>query len=75
MEQPREKLATQMDTAMLAELRLQAKTEGRDLDTLITEAVRQYLAAKRDEAPRAHVMETYRATLDEYHEVYKKLAE
>tara|TARA_R110002073_G_scaffold92783_3_gene217318 strand:+ start:2891 stop:3118 length:228 start_codon:yes stop_codon:yes gene_type:complete len=75
MEQPREKFATQMDAAILAELRLQAKTEGRELDVLITEAVAHYLATKRDSTPRAHVMETYQATLEEYDEVYKKLAE
>ena len=44
-EQPsREKFATQMDSAMLADLRALAKTEGRQLQSLVEEAVGNLIA-------------------------------
>ena len=75
MDQPREKFATQMDAAILAELRLQAKTEGRQIQSLIEEAVSALLAARKSGDRRAHVMELHEAAVAKYEAVYKKLAE
>ncbi|MGN6422762.1 MAG: hypothetical protein ACTHLA_05575 [Asticcacaulis sp.] len=42
----REKFATQMDSAMLADLRALAKTEGRQLQSLVEEAVGSWRLAE-----------------------------
>tara|TARA_R110000868_G_scaffold51823_6_gene163851 strand:- start:1013 stop:1240 length:228 start_codon:yes stop_codon:yes gene_type:complete len=75
MEQPREKFATQMDAAILAELRLQAKTEGRQIQSLIEEAVSSLLAARKAGDRRTRIMELHEASVAKYEAVYKKLAE
>lgn len=75
MDQLRKKFATQMDAAILAELRLQAKTEGRQIQSLIEEAVSALLAARKSGDRRARIMELHEASVAKYEAVYQKLAE
>ncbi|MEA1941490.1 MAG: hypothetical protein U9P68_04505 [Pseudomonadota bacterium] len=75
MGQPREHFSAELDATLLAELKSLAEAEGRDLQTLVDEAIAGLLASKKPKKVRDHVMETYKATHDEYAEVYKKLAE
>ena len=71
--QPREKFATQMDSALLAELRALAKSEGRQLQSLIEEAVGKLLETRQ--TPAISVTDALKMSLDQFGPLYKKLAE
>ena len=70
----REKFATQVSAKMLAALRKIAEKEGRQLQSLIEEAVTDLLEKRRLGKPRPHVLEAYQRSHDSYRELYKKLA-
>ena len=70
----REKFATQIDSKLLAELRALAKEEGRQLQTLVEEAVEQLIDAHRSNRARPHVMAAYQKSHGRYASLYKKLA-
>jgi hypothetical protein len=73
--QSREKFATQMDSAMLAELRALAKTEGRQLQSLLEEAVGKLIAERNAPKPVLSVKDAIRMSVEQYAPLYKKLAE
>jgi Flp pilus assembly protein TadB len=70
----REKFATQINAETLAEVRRIAETEGRQLQSLMDEALGDLLEKRRQSRPRAHVMSAYQRSHDPYGELYKKLA-
>ena len=70
----REKLATQLDSSLLCELRQLAKTEGRQIQALIEEALVDLMEKRKHERPRTHVMEVYRQSLKGRERVYRQLA-
>jgi hypothetical protein len=70
----REKFATQVNAETLAEVRGLAETEGRQLQSLIDEALSDLLEKRRQSKPRAHVMNAYQRSHEPYSELYKKLA-
>ena len=70
--QPREKFATQMDSAMLAELRALAKSEGRQLQSLIEEAVGKLLETRQTSEPDFEAL--MKRNHDRYASVFEKLA-
>ena len=70
----REKFATQVNAETLAEVRRMAKAEGRQLQSLVDEALSDLIEKRRQDRPRAHVMSAYRRSHDAYAELYKKLA-
>ncbi len=72
--QPREKFATQMDSALLADLRKLARSEGRQLQSLVEEAVGNLLDQRRTGKARPHVMQAYRASVEQFRPLYEKLA-
>jgi plasmid stabilization system protein ParE len=51
-----------------------ADREGRQLQSLIEEALDDLLEKRRTGRPRSHVMEAYERSVARYSEVYKKLA-
>lgn len=71
----REKFATQVDAELLSAVRTLAQTEGRQIQTLVDEALTDLLEKRRQDRPRGHVMAAYRASHDRYGPLYKKLAE
>ena len=71
----REKFATQVRSETLATLRSLAKSEGRQLQALVDEALSDFIDKRQRARPRAHVMAAYEATHDKYGEPYAKLAE
>jgi hypothetical protein len=73
--QAREKFATQVDTEILAAVRDLARSEGRQLQALVDEALADLLEKRRQGRPRAHVMQAYQASHGQFAELYKKLAE
>jgi len=76
MESPaREKFATQVNADLLASVRALAKTEGRQIQALVDEALADLLEKRQQARPRPHVMAAYQASHDTFAPLYKKLAE
>jgi hypothetical protein len=74
MSTAKEKFATQVTSAILAEVRAIAQSEGRQLQALVDEALTDLIEKRRNTRPRAHVMSAYGASHEKYAELYEKLA-
>ena len=70
----REKFATQVDAKTLAAVRRVAEKEGRQLQSIIEEALTDLLEKRRMGKPRSHVLTAYERSHEQYGELYKKLA-
>jgi len=70
----REKFATQVDSELLASVRALAKSEGRQLQALVDEALAGLIEQRRQSAARPHVMSAYRAGRTRYASLLEKLA-
>lgn len=70
----REKFATQVDAKTLAAVRRLAEKEGRQLQSVVEEALIDLLEKRRVGKPRAHVMSAYQRSHESFGELYKKLA-
>jgi hypothetical protein len=75
MSPARVKWSTQVDPVALEELKGVARREGRQLQALVDEAVRDVIEKHKAAKPRPEVMALHRASMDRYSAVYKKLAE
>ena len=75
MAQTCEKFATQVDGALLADLRGLAKQEGRQIQALVEEAITALIEQRRQGAVRPHVLGAYQKSHARYAPLYKKLAE
>lgn len=73
--QAREKIETQVNAEILAAVRGLAKSEGRQFQALIDEALADLLEKRRQSKPRANVMAAYQASHGKFGPLYKKLAE
>ena len=71
----REKFATQVSSETLTQVRRLAETEGRQLQSLVDEALSDLLEKRKQTQPRAHVMSAYQRSLEPFGELYKKLAQ
>lgn len=71
----REKFATQVDSELLSAIRDLARSEGRQLQTLVDEALADLLEKRRQDRPRRHVMAAYQRSHERFAPLYKKLAE
>ena len=74
MAQTREKFATQVDSALLADVRALAKSEGRQLQALVDEALAALIEQRRQGRARSHVMAAYEASHERFASLYEKLA-
>ncbi len=70
----KEKFATQVNPEVLAAVRGIAHGEGRQLQALIDEALRDLIAKRKNSRPRTHVMAAYGTSHEQYAELYQKLA-
>lgn len=75
MSTAREKFATQVDSALLDSVRKLAKSEGRQIQAVVEEALRAHVAAKNGTSGREHVMAAYLQSTERFSGLYKKLAE
>jgi hypothetical protein len=75
MQPNREKFATQVDSQILATVRSLAHQEGRQLQSLIDEALADLIDKHKNARPRPHVMGAYLASHEKFGPLYKKLAE
>ncbi|MBB2163274.1 hypothetical protein HLH26_01760 [Gluconacetobacter sp. 1b LMG 1731] len=71
----REKFATQVNSDILKTVREIAKNEGRQLQTLIDEALADLIEKRKQNRPRVHVMAAYQASHETFAPLYRKLAE
>jgi len=71
----RVKFSTQVDPQLLEEVRGIAGDEGRMLQAIIEEALRNLVEERRQSRPRARVMAAYQAGVAAFDPLYKKLAE
>jgi len=70
----REKFSSQADPKVLANLRQVADKEGRQFQSVLEDALVEYLERHQTERPRAHVLEAFGMSMQEFDELYKKLA-
>ena len=68
------KFSSQAEPEILDELQAIAVREGRQLQAILGEAMRDYLAHKRQQAPRRNVLEAFQESLKERDELYRSLA-
>lgn len=71
----REKFATQVNSEILSEVRAIAENEGRQLQTLIDEALADLIEKRKQGSPRSRVMAAYQGSHEKFGPLYKKLAE
>ena len=71
----REKFATQVNSEILSAVRDLARSEGRQLQALVEEALSDLIEKRKHGRPRAHVMAAYQASHERFAPLYKKLAE
>jgi len=70
----RKKFATQMDAALLNRLRSYAKSEGRQIQAILEDAVEAFLRDKQGYVMDPKVKAAYLKSVEQFDEVYKALA-
>jgi hypothetical protein len=68
------KFSSQAEPEVLEALQAIADQEGRQLQSVLGEAMREYLARKQTRAPRRNVLEAFQKSLEERDELYRSLA-
>ncbi len=70
----REKFSSQLDPKLLAKARKVAEAEGRQFQSILEEALEQYLERNQSERPHKHVLDAFAMSLDEFDDLYTELA-
>jgi hypothetical protein len=70
-----QKISSQVDSSLLAEVRQIAAKEGRQFQGVLDEALRDFLAKKQGGRPRPHVMTAFGESMAQYDGLYHKLAQ
>jgi len=68
------KFATQLAPDVLENLRRMSDEEGRHIQAILDEALRDYIENKRAGKPRRHVLDALRASMEEHDALYEALA-
>jgi hypothetical protein len=68
------KYSSQAEPEVLEAMQAIANREGRQLQSVLGEAMREYLARKQQQAPRRNVLEAFQESLRERDELYRSLA-
>ena len=68
------KFATQLDPGVLESLRQMSADEGRHIQAILDEALREYIASKQAGKPRKQVLAALQASMTEYDALYEALA-
>jgi hypothetical protein len=68
------KFSSQAEPKVLEGLQEVAAREGRQFQAVLGDAMREYLARKRQQAPRRNVLEAFQESLKERDELYRSLA-
>lgn len=70
----REKFSSQAAPEVLSALRQIAQAQGRQFQAVLDEALREYIERQQRQRPRAHVMASFAASLEEFDSLYRELA-
>lgn len=68
------KFATQVAPDVLETLRQMSAKEGRHLQSLLDEALREYIENRQGNRPRRHVMSALQASMTEHDSLYEVLS-
>ncbi len=68
------KYSSQAEPELLDAMQAIADREGRQLQAVIGEAMRDYLARRQQQQPRRNVLEAFQKSLKERSDLYRKLA-
>jgi predicted transcriptional regulator len=68
------KFSSQADPEVLDELQEIAAREGRQFQAVLGDALRDYLAQKRQQTTRRNVLEAFQDSIKERDELYRSLA-
>jgi hypothetical protein len=68
------KFSSQADPDVLKAMQEVADQDGRQLQAVIGDALREYLARRQQQAPRRNVLEAFQKSLKERDDLYRKLA-
>ena len=68
------KFATQLAPDVLETLRRMSADEGRHLQTILDEALREYIENRQAGKPRKHVLSALQASMVEHDALYEALA-
>jgi predicted transcriptional regulator len=71
----RAKFSSQADEEILASARNLAQSQGRQFQSILEDALAEYVERHQTERPRAHIMEAFGLSMDEFDELYQKLAQ
>ena len=71
---PNVKFITQISADLLALLRDTAQQEGRQIQDILDEALREYFEARQKNKSCRHVMETLQASMAEFDSLYDELS-
>lgn len=74
MSAPLSKFATQADPKVLEEVRAIAAREGKQLQAVIDEALRDFIDKRRRGKPRPEILTAFGESLAEYDALYRELA-
>jgi hypothetical protein len=69
-----QKFATQANAKILAEVRALAANEGRQLQALVDEALRDLVEKRKRGTPRSSVLTAFGESLNEYDALYQQLS-
>lgn len=70
----REKFSSQAAPEVLNALRKIAESEGRSVQEILDEALREYIERKEKGQPRHQVMDVFAQSLSEFDQLYRELA-
>jgi len=74
MTKKREKFSTQMDSELLKELKYLAKSEGRHIQSIVEEAVKEYVAESKGYKMHPAIKKAYAKSVERFDPLYEKLA-
>jgi len=69
-----EKFSSQASPEVLNELRMIAELEGRQFQSVLDEAFREYIERHNKQRPRQNVLVNFATSLKEFDELYRELA-
>lgn len=70
----REKFSSQAAPEVLTALRKIAESEGRPMQELLDEALREYIERKEKGQPRRQAMDAFAQSLSQFDQLYRELA-
>ena len=69
-----DKLSFNVPPELLGALNQLAASQGRPLQAILDDALREYLERQQRDQPRQHVISEFASSLNEFDELYKDLA-